>query len=41
MFEFWKQFELNLFLGVLYSRIGPDNGLALNRWQAIIWANGS
>ena len=38
---FWLTFHWNLFpiLQLKYSSIGSDNGLALLRWQAIIWFN--
>ena len=33
---FWFKFHWNL---LKYSSIGSDNGLALVRWQGIIWTN--
>ena len=39
MYEFLLKFHWSLFLGVQYSIIGLDNGLAPNRQQAIIWTN--
>ena len=41
IFIFWFIFHWNLFLRVKLqcASIGSDDGLALNRWQAIIWTN--
>ena len=39
IFEFWLKFHWSLFLTVQYSSIGPDNGLAPSKRQAIIWTN--
>ena len=36
MFEFWLEFPK---VPVEQTSIGSDNGLAPNRWQAIIWTN--
>ena len=40
-FVFWLKFPRSLFLRVqlAITQHGLDNGLALNRWQAIIWSN--
>ena len=36
-FVFWLKFHWSLLLRV--QLIGLDNGLARNKWQAIIWTN--